>query len=187
MQRTLCTKCDKRPREVRQRCKQCNNAAFREYHRRTKNIVSTCPKCGKIRKGHKCNSCWNDWYARNRAKGPRIPTCRSCGKYKPKRRCAVCWPRYMVRASSERRARLLSAEGSWTENDWFKILEHHCHRCVDCGRSDVKLTVGHAIPLCRGGSNYPNNLIPQCQQCNSSQGIKIHIFAEDPIAYGREA
>lgn len=78
------------------------------------------------------------------------------------------------------------AEGYFTYEDWQRIVDHQQSRCIDCGEK-VKLTVGHAIPLSRGGHNDISNIIAQCASCNSSQGTKIHPFAEDPISFGRLA
>ena len=73
-----------------------------------------------------------------------------------------------------RRARKRNAEGRFTSTDWKQILERQEFRCIDCGRSDLKLTIGHAVPLCLGGSNWPSNILAQCMPCNHRQGRKIH-------------
>ncbi len=38
----------------------------------------------------------------------------------------------------------------------------------------MKLTRGHAVPLCKGGSNSIINIIPQCLRCDLKQGRNIH-------------
>lgn len=39
--------------------------------------------------------------------------------------------------------------------------------CAYCGRADVPLTLDHRMPLSRGGSHDPQNIIPACRSCNS--------------------
>jgi len=74
---------------------------------------------------------------------------------------------------NERRVRWASAEGSFTEQEWLAVCENQDYKCFDCG-VEGKLTIGHIVPLIRGGSNYISNIIAQCKPCNSKQGIKIH-------------
>lgn len=38
-------------------------------------------------------------------------------------------------------------------------------RCAYCGAPDAP-HVDHVIPLCRGGSAFPSNLVPACSSCN---------------------
>jgi 5-methylcytosine-specific restriction endonuclease McrA len=71
------------------------------------------------------------------------------------------------------RARKTSAEGGFTAEDWAAIRARQKGRCFDCGQ-ESKLTVGHLIPLCCGGSNAVENLVGQCCHCNSRQGRNIH-------------
>jgi 5-methylcytosine-specific restriction endonuclease McrA len=73
-------------------------------------------------------------------------------------------------------ARRLSAEGDYTQADWDAIVDRQGGRCIDC-RVSAKLTVGHLIPLSRGGSNHPSNIAGQCKSCNCKQGTRIHPLA----------
>lgn len=85
------------------------------------------------------------------------------------------------------RARKRGAEGVCTSDEWKEILQKYANKCVDCGRSEpeIKMTVGHAIPLKRGGSNWPKNLIPQCMSCNGAQGAHwIHPLADPQEVLG---
>lgn len=38
-------------------------------------------------------------------------------------------------------------------------------RCYYCG--EAADTIDHRIPICRGGTNLPANLVPACRSCNS--------------------
>lgn len=44
--------------------------------------------------------------------------------------------------------------------------------CCYCGKSDVKLTIDHIVPISRGGTNSLNNIALACGHCNSSKGNK---------------
>jgi 5-methylcytosine-specific restriction endonuclease McrA len=70
-----------------------------------------------------------------------------------------------------------SLGGSYTVAEWKYLVEQYKGRCADCG-AKVKLTVGHKIPLSRGGSNHIVNIIPQCAPCNARQYVSIHPKAE---------
>jgi 5-methylcytosine-specific restriction protein A len=51
------------------------------------------------------------------------------------------------------------------------ILADGPHACAwRCGR--VATTADHVIPLAKGGSNDPGNLVPACAPCNSSRGSR---------------
>ena len=74
-----------------------------------------------------------------------------------------------------RRARLLKAEGYYTQAEWQAIKERQGFRCLMCGRCqpDIKLTVDHIQPLSKGGRNSSENLQGLCQSCNSRKNDKV--------------
>lgn len=86
-----------------------------------------------------------------------------------------------VRAKQHRRdARLRHADGNHTEADILAQLKRQKKRCYYCG---VKLKkeyhVDHVIPISRGGSNDPSNLVITCPHCNLSKSDKMpHEWAE---------
>lgn len=66
------------------------------------------------------------------------------------------------------RARRLGAEGRHTFEQWLARVAFHGWRCRYC-RIPLDfgtLTQDHAIPLSRGGSQWPANLVPACMSCN---------------------
>lgn len=65
-----------------------------------------------------------------------------------------------------RRARLVSAAGSFTAAEWTALVNLYDGRCAYCGRSGP-LEVEHRIPLSRGGRNSIDNILPACRTCNS--------------------
>jgi 5-methylcytosine-specific restriction endonuclease McrA len=79
--------------------------------------------------------------------------------------------RYKFNAA-QRRVRYHNAAGTHILAQWLDRIAAHCWRCFYCKRTGVKLTKDHAIPLSRGGTNWPSNLIPACQHCNGSKQDK---------------
>lgn len=96
-------------------------------------------------------------------------------------------PESIAARAQRRRSREAGAEGSFTAREWADKKAEHSFRCVDCGLLEgsiigdgksMKLTVGHALPLSKKGSNYIFNIIPQCPRCNWAQGSKVHVLAK---------
>lgn len=77
-------------------------------------------------------------------------------------------------SSANRRSRLLRAEGSLKGYDVFSAIQSQQGRCRYCGRSlyNTIYEIDHVIPLSRGGSNLPDNLVVACRPCNRSKQSK---------------
>lgn len=73
--------------------------------------------------------------------------------------------------SQIRRAKLRSASGMFTLNQWLDRLFYHGNRCYYC-HCEGTMTIDHRIPLSKGGTNWPSNLVPACKSCNSSKRDK---------------
>lgn len=76
-----------------------------------------------------------------------------------------------------RRARLMQAPGSHTVQDIQKQYERQKGKCYWCGK---KLGTGkrayhvdHVVPLSRGGSNWPDNLVIACHTCNERKNDRL--------------
>lgn len=80
-----------------------------------------------------------------------------------------------VRARSERRrAAKRGAEGAHTAEDIKQQYARQGGRCHWCSRKvGKKFHVDHIVPLSRGGSNSPENLVISCPKCNLSKGAKL--------------
>lgn len=95
------------------------------------------------------------------------------GKWE-KYRCRPCYRAVCKVKSDKRRALEQNAEGSYTAEEWLELCEKQDWKCIDCGKEDKNMTVGHALPLSKGGSNYISNIIGQCLPCNLKQHTNIH-------------
>lgn len=72
-----------------------------------------------------------------------------------------------------RRSRKLLAGGKFSKNEFLELCKKYGSKCLACGRSDVRLTADHVIPLTRSGNNYISNIQPLCRSCNSKKHDRI--------------
>ena len=74
----------------------------------------------------------------------------------------------------KRRARRKNAAGISTVESRLARVEYHGWKCRYCGCELVPetLTIDHMIPLIRGGTDWPANLVPACKPCNSRKQTK---------------
>lgn len=72
------------------------------------------------------------------------------------------------------------ASGSHSVSDIRNQVKRQRGRCYWCGKSTGDdYHVDHVIPIARGGSNGPDNLVIACPPCNQSKGAKLpHEFAD---------
>jgi len=73
--------------------------------------------------------------------------------------------------SQKRRARKRNAAGNATAAEIQARFDYHGNQCYYCG-CDGKMTIEHRIPLSRGGTHWPANIVPACERCNKSKGVK---------------
>lgn len=73
-----------------------------------------------------------------------------------------------------RRARKRHAKGTHTCADIQAQYQRQKGHCYWCGkRLDKTYNVDHVIPLSRGGSNWPSNLVIACRDCNNHKYNKL--------------
>ncbi|WP_431861427.1 HNH endonuclease [Azospirillum sp.] len=53
------------------------------------------------------------------------------------------------------------------------ILIRDDYTCQYCGARSDKMECDHVVPVSRGGSNDPENLVAACYDCNRSKGSKL--------------
>jgi 5-methylcytosine-specific restriction endonuclease McrA len=99
-----------------------------------------------------------------------------------KRKWYKAHPEYEVMRSHERRARVKSAPGTYTQAEWRALCSYYGDRCLRCGTTE-SLTVDHIVPLVHGGSNDISNLQPLCISCNSWKCAKTVDFRPSPCPF----
>lgn len=82
------------------------------------------------------------------------------------------------RTRNRARARKHNAKGVFDARDIEKRIDQQEARCHYCGEGldfdgPNKWQVDHFIPLSRGGSNWPSNIVVACAGCNSAKGDKL--------------
>lgn len=93
-----------------------------------------------------------------------------------KRQYTIDHPERNRARARRRRARLMEAVGSHTEQEIQLLLEKQLGICADCRRKFTKLlppTLDHVTPLSRGGSDSIENLRWTCKPCNSAKYNKM--------------
>ena len=78
---------------------------------------------------------------------------------------------------AQRRARLASAPGIFTEQDWTNILLEQNNRCIYCEQqfNDVlPPTIDHKLPLSREGPHDKDNIVAACKPCNGKKWTKTY-------------
>lgn len=63
----------------------------------------------------------------------------------------------------------------FTERDWRRLKERFRHACAYCGITGVPLQREHVIPLAKGGSHGPGNILPACGPCNYGKRTRFAI------------
>lgn len=81
--------------------------------------------------------------------------------------CSIRCAKRMGR--QRRRAREAGAHGTFTWSEFMRIARKFNYCCAYCGVKPERLDPDHVVPLSRGGSNTPSNLLPTCLMCNSSK------------------
>jgi 5-methylcytosine-specific restriction endonuclease McrA len=77
-------------------------------------------------------------------------------------------------SENRRRARKMQADGAHTAEDVQEQYERQKGRCYWCGKRVGKnYHVDHIVPLSRGGSNWPENIVLACPSCNISKSNKL--------------
>lgn len=103
-----------------------------------------------------------------RAKNARLRRAKNPGK---EREALKKWRKqnhdYIIQCNKEYRARSYRASGQASREQIEARVAFFGYQCVYC--SGPFECVDHRIPLSRGGTNWPSNLVPACLRCNSSK------------------
>jgi len=90
----------------------------------------------------------------------------------------------VIAIASARRARKAGASGTSTEEQIAQRIGLYGGMCAYCGAKPHE-HLDHAIPLSRGGSQWPANIRPSCATCNLSKNDNVWFvvtFTQEPIA-----
>lgn len=83
-------------------------------------------------------------------------------------------PQECVTNTRNRRARLRNAPGKHTVEDVRRLYDAQEGLCYWCKKPlNGHYDVDHVIPVSRGGSNDPSNLVLACKHCNSSKNDSL--------------
>lgn len=93
------------------------------------------------------------------------------------RKAGAVWrkknPAKCKKYKADRKARLVLAEGTFTAEELQALWEMQKGKCVICGEFvGDDYHADHILPLCRGGSNYIENIQILCPPCNLSKHTK---------------
>lgn len=82
--------------------------------------------------------------------------------------------------AARRKTRTINAEGKYTRQDVIAQYNRQKGKCYYCGKKvGGKFHVDHVVPLSRGGSNNPDNLVVACPSCNVRKNSRMpHEWAE---------
>jgi 5-methylcytosine-specific restriction endonuclease McrA len=76
---------------------------------------------------------------------------------------------------NNRRSKIKSL-GTINIEEWELLFNKFENKCLWCGKSDIKLTIDHVIPITKGGLNLISNIQPLCSRCNSKKNNKTIDF-----------
>jgi 5-methylcytosine-specific restriction endonuclease McrA len=125
----------------------------------------------------KHNAAIDRWHKVHREKGLEANR-RSAAKYPDKqlartRKYREEHPDKSLTWTENRRALRIKDGGTVTAQEWRNVLNKYGNKCLCCGRTDIKITMDHVIPLSAGGHHSVDNIQPLCGSCNSKKNTKI--------------
>jgi 5-methylcytosine-specific restriction endonuclease McrA len=71
------------------------------------------------------------------------------------------------------KARRKQAVGTHTAADALAQLAKQNGLCFWCSKTLTKYHVDHYVPLAKGGTNWPDNIVCACARCNLQKGTKL--------------
>lgn len=102
---------------------------------------------------------------RDKGRAAKAITSAAYAKAHPDRRAAI---------EQQRRARKRGLGAGVSSSAWRAVREAYGWRCAYCARLPPaqSLQMEHVDPLSKGGTHDVTNVVPACQQCNSSKQAK---------------
>ncbi len=173
------------------KCKLCENALAKEYRKRLRaeNELhppavqeKICYSCKRLKTGDefhvsktrrdglnsRCKTCTITSGKVNHAKDPskKAASSRAWMRANPEKRAAI----YARRKHLERTAP--GGPYSPYREDYKPRVAAYAGLCAYC-RKVPYATLEHAVPLTRGGTNFPDNIYPACRPCNGQKFTSI--------------
>lgn len=160
-------------------CKGCSSTYYAQYMKRPGAKEAHRVASEKYRaseKGRATIKQYNYRYNRDPQVKKRRNALRATEKYRQTFREWARRNKEKIRANGRRRkARERNAPGNHTGEDILHIYNSQRGRCWYC-QQEIALDdmhVDHRVPLSRGGSNNPDNLVVTCAACNLSKNKKL--------------
>jgi 5-methylcytosine-specific restriction endonuclease McrA len=156
-------------------CKTCNDLVNKKYcDSNREKVLQIYQNYHKTHKEQEVEN-YQEWYKKNKNK--KVQYCKEYYqnnieymKDKTKRWVKDNYQQKLI-YSQNRRAMLLNAPGKFTKENFDIKYQEQDGKCFYCNE-EKKLTIDHKIPLSRGGSNWPENIVLACLTCNCSKNDK---------------
>ena len=159
------------------RCKQCSNATSSKWALENPDRVREI----KAKSLEKCGRTYTEEQLENRRRAAQKR--RQDDPEKHRKQDAEYRqnnPDKVKSARQKRRAFESKAVGTCTAEQLRARFDYYDNRCAYCGCGGP-MEADHQIPLSRGGTNWPANMVPACRSCNASKGSKTPKEFRDSI------
>jgi len=135
-------------------------AANREWYSRNQESRREYRKAYRLEHGEEIRAKDRERQRRKYAEDPR----KVLDYYQAWRKRNLLRARGYVRISANKR-RAAGADTHFTLGEWLALLAQYDERCGYCGARG-RIEADHRVPLCRGGTNSIDNILPACIHCN---------------------
>lgn len=156
-------------------CKECRNAASRQWRAENKDRVA-----GLNQEFYKTNRAERLAYHRRYRQTNKERIKQLMSKFRRER--PDYHRNYMRRWAQEnvdkirakdnaRRVFKMDRSDTFTAAEWQALKARYNYTCLRCGRREpeIKLTVDHVVPISKGGAGTIDNIQPLCKPCNSAK------------------
>ena len=161
---------------IRNNCKLCEAHKTREYYLNNTYKALKATALWIINNIEKRKKSTKDWREKNAERYKATKQAYRDKHREEERKQASLWakehPEKRRISERNRRARKRGGDGTISIYEWKELCNRYDNKCLCCGKSNVKLTIDHVVPLKLGGVNRIENAQPLCGSCNSRKGAK---------------